>query len=269
MKIKPGIPELIFGPIALLLIFLMGFVVGSSPHPSEPAEQKGAAKTDNTTSYYEPYYAIRDWFGKDAAGFFTALLFAVGFGQAALFYVQLRLIRTGLKPAEEAAKAATAAAEALPRLERAYIFIQPKISLKTAFIMYGETSGTIPDNVGVEFLITNHGKTPAIIMSMDIRCDFWTSAPDNSQHIPSKLLGNEVVLEAGKSLPEERITIKQFLNPDAVKALAKGDAYVWFSGSILYNDIFGEQRRTSFRHRYGSIMRVMTASGGTPYNERT
>jgi hypothetical protein len=109
---KPGAPEWIFGPLLVILIFLMGFVVGSSPHSSEPTEQKSAEKAYDTTDYYYSYYLIRDWFAKDAAGFFTALLFLIGSGQAALFYVQLRIMRRGLRDAEDAAKAARDAANA-------------------------------------------------------------------------------------------------------------------------------------------------------------
>ena len=68
-----------------MLLFAMGFVVGSSPHP-----------VGSAPDYYDPYRALRDWFAKDAAGFFTFWLFLIGAGQVVLFYVQLRLIRASL-----------------------------------------------------------------------------------------------------------------------------------------------------------------------------
>jgi hypothetical protein len=62
-----------------------------------------------------------EWLTHDAAGFFTFILFLVGIAQAGLFVWQLRLIRKSLGPAEEAARAATANAQAMIDNERPWI----------------------------------------------------------------------------------------------------------------------------------------------------
>jgi hypothetical protein len=71
-----------------------------------------------------------EWLTHDAAGFFTFILFLVGIVQAGLFVWQLRLIRKSLRPAEEAARAATANARAMIENERPWIGVDTVWSKK-------------------------------------------------------------------------------------------------------------------------------------------
>jgi hypothetical protein len=91
----------------------------------------------------------------DAAGLFTFFLFLVGVGQAALFVWQLRLIRKSLGPAEEAARAATANAQAMIDNER------PWIGVDTVYTEKLEP-GPVIQQAFVR--IKNTGKTPALRM---------------------------------------------------------------------------------------------------------
>jgi hypothetical protein len=98
----------------------------------------------------------------------------------------------------KAADAAREAAEFIPSVERAYIFVEPKISTTTSFDIF-DNSKIGPNAIGTSYVFTNHGKTPAIIQSIEVHFDFWTDAPDNSHHVQSKILGGEIILKAGES----------------------------------------------------------------------
>jgi hypothetical protein len=80
------------------------------------------------------FETLWQWLIHDAAGFFTAVLVAVGAVQLVVFIWQLRLIRTSLDDAKISADAAAAAAlaasrqahvaeETLAKIERPYLFI--------------------------------------------------------------------------------------------------------------------------------------------------
>ena len=124
MLIKFRFPEVVFGALLATALFAMGFVYGSSRNANQMIENKRSkiAKIQEDAFTWQ-------WFTHDAAGFFTVLLFGTAGAQILLFYVQLRLIRKSLGPAEQAAKAAqdSAAAtrlnvQALRDAERAYLW---------------------------------------------------------------------------------------------------------------------------------------------------
>jgi hypothetical protein len=62
-----------------------------------------------------------------------------------------------------------------------------------------EISDLGPNSIRVEYIFTNYGKTPAFIQSIDARFDFLTTAPDNSQHLPTRILSGEIILKTGES----------------------------------------------------------------------
>jgi hypothetical protein len=133
MPRKSGWPEWIIAPILAILFFLMGFVIGTSPNTGGYTKQESANGTHDTSDYYYPYYRVRDWFAKDAAGFFTFLLFMVASGQAVLFYVQLRLMREGIEDAKIVAGATDRNTRAAIALQLPHIRIEPQpLSLGTS-----------------------------------------------------------------------------------------------------------------------------------------
>jgi len=166
------------------------------------------------------------------------------------------------------AKAAQDSADALPVIERAYIFIKPEIVFPPDFWWRKDTD-VAANTISVKYVFTNHGKTPAVIRSIDARFNMWTDAPDNIQHMPSKILGGEPVLEASESTSPDEEFIQRKLTAIEVEAIENGHAYLWFYGSIIYEDIFKKKRVTRFRWRYGSILQHFGPAGTAPYNERT
>jgi hypothetical protein len=120
----------------------------SSPYSSQAAQKQSAKKTDERTEHNEP------WLTKDAAGFFTFWLVVVSVFQVGLFYVQLRLIKQSLTPAQEAAEAARDAAKHIPVVERAYIY---------GGANYQVTRVNNGERLDLVLKINNFGKTPAFI----------------------------------------------------------------------------------------------------------
>lgn len=112
---------------------------------------------------------------------FTGGQVAVAIAQALLFVWQFHFMRRSVDAANDAAKAATTSAQtakdSFTKLERPYLFV------------YGVT--TImqdPKRVGglesfVRFNVANHGKTPAIIESVEIGFSVDPAAPHAPLHV--------------------------------------------------------------------------------------
>jgi hypothetical protein len=225
---------IIFGILLALLLFAMGFVVGSSPHP-----------VGSAPDYYDPYRALRDWFAKDAAGFFTFWLFVIGTGQVALFYVQLRLIRESLAPAQTAARAAQAAAEYIPVVEGAYVYVMIE-----RFV-----SDCIDDLVGmeisappaVEISLKNFGKTPAFIHRVVARLN---CVPIKNGNYERFFVPPETVLGAGETTSYcETIPLGDLSMNDVVR-VRKHAAQIILEGTLVYADIWGAEWTVRFDGRY-------------------
>ena len=276
-RAKSHWPEIVFGALLLALVFLMGFVIGSSPHPSEPTEQNSSAKAYDTTDYYYPYYIIRDWFSKDAAGFFTFLLFVIGSGQIALFYVQLRLIRESLDDAKEVAKATTDAAKAATRqaniaentfksVERPHVLIfgPGKLSILA--------SSPVGDpKVVVGYHVGNYGRMPAIIKFASVGFGF-----DRRPLLPT-MVDRTHILMSSPVLPINEplelvlaeISGKQFMmddkNGEFFPKPGQEDLFLWVI--VQYRGPFTDQHETSACWRFDHITRrFIGPHGGEQYN---
>jgi hypothetical protein len=205
------------------------------------------------------------WLTKDAAGFFTFALVIVGVLQAALFFVQLSLIRESLGPAKEAAKAAQAAAEALPTVEKAYVFIDPKLEWDQ---IPDPSFGISDSRYSVKFTLENHGKTPAVIKSIDARLEVLSAPPDNKLHRIIDFLPDKI-LRAGESFTPESSPRHCTVNQATLVELQNDRSAIWFYGSVYYDDMFGKEHVTRFRCNQSEILDVFVARGDAPFNERT
>jgi hypothetical protein len=166
---KFRVPEIFLGAFLAVAMFAMGMVFHSSRY--QPTDENSAKKGADGDKAHVDHSSFGDWIAQDAAGFFTFWLVVVGFGQAGLFYWQLRLIRKSLSPAENAAKAARDAADiakdALTKLERPRILSDtPKFSVANdgsmsanfPILNFGRDPGRIREQWG-KFVI---GKLPDI-----------------------------------------------------------------------------------------------------------
>jgi hypothetical protein len=197
---------------------------------------------------------------------FTGLLVVVGVGQGIVFAIQAYRLKQTVEEMKSAtiattvaAKAAQDSADALPAIERAYIFIVPKI-----IITFGRRE--------TYYHCVNHGKTPAIINGIERHFDPSIDPPDNTNFRANFLDANEVVIAAGERYPREQDAVIplpiQTGNMDDALGTPEPD-FLWFYGTIVYGDVFGEQRFTRFRWRYNRMTKKFSPCGGPPYNERT
>jgi hypothetical protein len=179
------------------------------------AEQEG-------TEFWPPFYGYRLKITDTLVAAFTALLFVATF---ALWWSTRRLVKGADRNAQ---------------LElRAYISVRPRAAID----VYAERVGR------VDFLIQNNGKTPAynvryIAMAevldfplVDSQGDLVAINP--SQTIPSQPVhsGHHII---GETSTEAPISMEDF------RAMVGPDRRYYVAGIVVYDDIFGIERRTKF-----------------------
>jgi hypothetical protein len=129
--------------------------------------------------------------------------------------------------------------------------------------------GTYHSRAAVKFSIENHGKTPAIIESIDARIDVVWEGPDNTLHLSMNILPGEKILAAGESWTPPTSPLRTEITETRAEAIRDHDAAIWFYGSVIYWDMFGKEHWTRFRWSYSEILEIFTPRGEAPYNERT
>jgi len=187
----------------------------------------------------------------------TAVLALITLGLVRASFLQVRDAKRSVAAAETAAKAAQAAAEHIPRVERAYIFIDPRMDAGD----YGSR---------VRYSVFNHGKTPAVILGVGVWLQFKATPPDNSQHFPIKPLLDQYVFPPSPLDPwndDEHIDYSEDRSLQA--AFIKGETFLWFWGSIRYGDVFGNEHFTHFRWKFDYPSQRWAADGEPPHNQRT
>ena len=166
MKLRFRFPEIFFGMLLAVAIFLLGAIFWSSQSPtSQPDSPIKANNASNQQKQEEGWWER----ARDPIAIFTFCLVAVGAVQIGFFYRQLRLIRISLDDTKQAADATTAAAAAATRqakvaedslikLERPYLFIFKVSELEVDEM--DEETGLL---LSVTYSVANYGKIPAII----------------------------------------------------------------------------------------------------------
>lgn len=196
------------------------------------------------------------WLTKDAAGFFTSALFIVGILQLALFYWQLRLMRSGADDAAAAARAAQTSAEVAgkqsivaqetlktmqdtaQRQLRAYIGIfamevrvQPFEGGGSAFIAHAE--------------LRNFGQTPAydVLIQSNAAVEVPDAMPFSDAQGPAAASGSAIAFrDAGLHVNQGW----QISSEDA-EAIRNRTKIVFLWGSVKYKDAFRSEHFFNFR----------------------
>jgi hypothetical protein len=168
----------------------------------------------------------------------------------------------------DAAIAAKAAAEALPIVERAYIFIIPELEFWDD-LPHSSGVGTYASRIGVKFRLENHGKTPAAVQSISARLRVLNEPPDNKFHVIVSILPAERILISGESWVPDDSPVNCPIDEPTADTINDRTAAIWFYGSILYLDMFGTEHVTRFRWSWSTILEAFTARGDAPYNQRT
>jgi len=217
---------------------------GANQQGGSGKPNSSAALTLNTTqSYGDPAQNTAECYEKSAPDWiaiFTGMLVVVGTGQLILFLWQLGLIRDSLVFTKEAADAARAAAEALPKIEKAYVFA--KVKLPRPIV---PTHGGVPP-CPVRVIFPNRGKTPALLKRICAYSIIQAPAP---QTLRSGVATDErryapgMVIAADKSLIQE-VTVS--VNMRQWGAIERREETIFCVGLIEYDDILGNPRETGF-----------------------
>ena len=210
----------------------------------------------------DKFETLWQWLIHDAAGFFTAVLVAVGAVQLVLFIWQLRLIRTSLDDAKisadaaaDAAKAASrqahVAEESLAKIERPYIFVFNVSALSVDSYESLEDDYTL---LKVTYSIANYGKIPAIIKSAEVGLSVFTEPLPPPRLDYNHPIIVSPILAAGEIRPkiEESLRWDGDLQRDEYgseyPALGNNDLFFWVI--LLYRGPFTDQHETRMCWRY-------------------
>jgi hypothetical protein len=173
------------------LVTFYGYSLWMTSYPL-PGDQISRVKNHQIKNHNAPFKGWEWGHADPAVAFFTFCLVAVGAVQAALFLWQLKLIRRGLEPAEEAAKAAQETArvshrsldEAAKRdkiLYRAYIsgggVPEVRITDLGHQTIEGVMGGSMTKHLGFarvptgsfQVHVNNHGRTPGEMIEVAIQ----------------------------------------------------------------------------------------------------
>lgn len=195
-------PELFLGCFLTVAVFAAGMLFVQWPYPHQPAYQISApaAQAESKEKQAESNPAgWSDWLLKDAAGFFTFGLVAVGVGQALLFFIQLSLMRKGMtdstigiRAARRSAVATVAQArvarDSAIKLQRPYIFVFGVTEFKPAQTAFS-----------IDYTVANYGTIPAILEEVFVG---FVTSDTTAPELPSRIgddhdLCTSPILEAG------------------------------------------------------------------------
>jgi hypothetical protein len=198
------------------------------PTPEAIAAEKEKAADDHATARGTVWLAI-----------LTAVLAVIALFQLWLFLRQLRLTEKAARDAEMAANAAKASADVLPKIERAYVFVEVIVSSVTL----GERDNLYELDITVRF--TNHGKTPAIL-SIIRAYPQWSGTPPQ-QLLPTSRANQEI--PDGLVIGAEGhfdVDLPQSFAHEGWVSLVNGGVYIYVIGRVEYKDVMGNEHHTGF-----------------------
>jgi hypothetical protein len=145
--------------------------------------------------------------------------------------------------AKEAANAAQKSADALPLVEKAYLFIFVELGNKLASPY--QTNGDMLFSIHTQ--ITNHGKTPAILNKISGYRVNQDSCPTISTAISPPALAVPSGIVVGCGTPYNMTDSPGLVIPSAEwEQIIKGQIKLFWYGRIEYKDVLGGSRETGF-----------------------
>jgi len=152
---------------------------------------------------------------------------------------QAERMREAVKTAKDTAEAAKKSADALPEIERAYVFVT---------VEYEQSKRVVGINFfdfGDSLFIENHGRTPAIIKKVrGLVCLREASIPEiRESEIPAGLL---IGSDKWKRIP----AAPQKINEREREDILLKNITAYCCGRIEYEDVFSEAHTTGFCWEY-------------------
>jgi len=169
-------------------------------------------------------------------------------------------IRDG-KHTEKAANAAKDSADALPIIERAYVFVE-EIMWQNLFV--DEPIQPVTNYLSVRFI--NHGNTPAIIRKVFVLPDKVIVYP-TSVDIGDFKIPEGIVVSSREDKKSGVISI--ITSAEEIKKIREGTLKLICYGCIIYEDILRKERRTYFCWEYNESIGGFYISGNKELNYYT
>ena len=216
------------------------------------------------TTLWDWFTSFWSWAKRDASGFFTMLLFGVGFFQLFMFLWQLRLMRGSLAEAKNATKAAGEAADAATRAaqtaketllcsQRPWVTVEAIRTVTPMSFLHGKF------DCQLELIMVNSGtslaKDVAIIANViraptgsgpdDYLAEHWDDA--KQELLRQKAQHQEVDWPIGYVIaPNEKVKIPYpGRSTDVTREDTQAGKFM-IGGYLEYEDQFGEQHFTRF-----------------------
>jgi hypothetical protein len=220
------------GVAGLILAFFLAWA-GASPFPplNPPQHFRNYPSSNSAHNQNEP---IGFWKSveTDPIAAFTLLLVAV---TAWLAFATNR-----------AANAAKTAAEALPRLEQAYVFFsEAKGDIQDTVVIEAITRTDNPGIIKATYRFKNHGRTPAIVTHLDVVLDYIeVGFPDKPSggELPSHLIVSSQ--ETSPNIDRAASEYRGRITRSEYQKATVGTGRIFFCGRIVYLDVFGKSHET-------------------------
>jgi len=259
------IPEIFLGCFLTIAVFAMGELFARQEQAASPKQTvKKEVTADQGHKAESPDVELTGstWLTKDAAGFFTFLLVAVGGGQAILFFIQLRYMRRGMEDAAMVARAAVISAEAakrsadhIPNVERAYVFFASATCEGLA-----SPSGEV---MVVKYSFKNSGRTPAILNRIQIGVGYLEGIPSGAEFTYGDE-GLPAPLVVGSDRTEPENDVQLWITADDFEKARIGTGRIFFWGKLTYLDVFGASHETGICSEWHFVQRRFVISTDCP-----
>jgi hypothetical protein len=225
--------ELVLVASSAAYLTTMVFVFSSSEQPCQDTNKQSYRDRAYETDKDEQWESIRHWMMHDAAGFFTFLLVNVGGLQLVMFFFQLRLIGKSIDLARDEFNAT----------HRPHLIVRD----------------VCMDGNNIAYLLVNKGDAPAVIVESWIMAE---SIQFGGVMRPLRSSGHNELGQLSFAVGQIRdLTYiipgdpSVFIHFHDAKRKDRPEIFgdFHFTGTIIYTDSRGQQRRSVFRRRWDDI----------------
>jgi hypothetical protein len=202
-----------------------------------------------------------DWWTK-TLGILTIIAL---FGQLAVFIAQAYFLKSTLEATKVAAEAASAAVNAVPIVERAYVY--PVVighgtieeCIKNALVYYlddfTKNDVPVPETTEITFKFKNFGKTPAVLKSAFVAFGVPPHGALIGVAIPESVLAS---LENTSELISQ---MQVGFTREQAKQILVYTEHVSFEGVVTFDDIWGNEHTTRFYFVWDKEIKRMALRG--------
>jgi hypothetical protein len=202
---------------------------------------------------------IGDCIERNHNGILAATLICIAFFMASL----RSALKESAQISRDTAAAAKASADALPALERPYVFMR----FSQGVFNTKERIAEILERGRVELSIsfTNHGKTPAIVKDISYEIIHRDRLMEPSY---ANQLTQERIIRCFETIGSFEVALAE-LDGRTIENIREGESSIFFYGRLVYDDVFGVEHVTSFCWRYHGPSDTLETYGAEEWNQRT